>query len=114
MPREDIVCRLRAIAAEWEQAVAARNRPQVRRLLGELERSTPSPAEIRWAGIDRTCLPVQLENTFLKGPDVVRLKLLRDRWQKDFLRMPKESRAIAAPKAEEFAFSIPCSLWRYG
>ena len=96
MPREDVVCRLRAIAEEWTQAVRGKSRPQLRRLLEELERITPSAAEIRWAGVDTACLPGRLENAIMKGPEVVRLKLLRDKWRRDFLRLPKEAQAIAA------------------
>ena len=53
MVRRDLVCRLRALASNWEKAIAEKDRGRLRVLLEQLERAVPSLEELKWSGAAR-------------------------------------------------------------
>jgi hypothetical protein len=103
MPRKDLVCRLRAISAEWKSAVENCERHKLIRLLEELERTTPSSEEIKWSGLNDTFLWKAAQHVMSK-PEVIRIQILKDKWRANFLSLPQQSRKLAEPSASEAAY----------
>ena len=98
MARKDVVCSLRAMAADWERAVAAKSRASLVKTLNQLERVVPTPDELLWAGIGKIATASSAQG-ILKPPEVVRVDTLRQRWKRDYENNPrllKMSRSIAA------------------
>ena len=72
-------------------------------LLEELERSIPSPEELKWAGLHDAFL-IRTAKEVLRAPEVARVKILRARWQQNYKRLPQHAKKLAEPSNEEVAF----------
>ena len=103
VPRRDVVCTLRAVGSAWRAAAQEKQRGNMIRLLEELERCVPSATEIRWAGLDTAILPKHAAD-ILRTPELIRGKLLRQKWRENFLKLPKHARQLAEPTSSDSAF----------
>jgi len=103
MVRKEIVCLLRTIVADWRKAITAKERTKLRNLLGRLEQIVPSPQEIHWSGIGKAA-SVSSAALILKGPEINRLKVLKERWKESYRRLPAHAKKLAGPTVAEEAF----------
>ena len=73
---------MRSLTREWQKATAARDRAALSRMLEQWERIVPTPQEILWASAGKIIRHEAVEG-ILRPPEVVRVKLLRERWKRE-------------------------------